>query len=296
MPVVVNCKSEKSYIQRNRTIDVYFNEIRKYPVLTAKEERKLIKLIKEGTAQESKEARDKLINCNQRFVVSVSRKWYNGDNIMDVIEEANIGLMTAIDKYSLDKDERFLTYAIFWIRKAINNYIINKQPMVRPSNANKLYTYVNKVRSEFYNKNERFPSPEELKYILKKKHNIVMNDTNEMAQFDVFSMDEYVGGETSDNVAANAKVQDVLYRFSNNDVEEGHDIEHVKTFVKKLLSSLTEREKYVICGYYGIDREQESMDVMALKLGVCKERIRQIYGDAIKKLKKKKNNPFINKK
>ena len=291
MPAVVNCKSDKSYLQRTKTIDMYFNEIRKFPVLTSEQERELIKTIKKGTPQEAKIARDKLINCNQRFVVSVSKKWYNGENIMDIIEEANIGLMNAIEKYSLDKKERFLTYAIFWIRKAINDYVINKQSIVRPSNANKLYTYVNKARSEFYNKNERYPSPGELKCILRKEYNVAMADTNEMAQFDVFSMDEYTE-DASDNVAANAKVQDVLYRFSSNDVEEGHDTEHIKTFVSNLLSTLTEREQYVIRGYYGIGRDQESMELMAMNLGVCKERIRQIYGDAIKKLKKKRNNPF----
>ena len=295
MPVVVNCKSEKSYLQRNRTIDMYFNEIRKYPVLTSEQERELIKLIKEGNPQEAKEARDKLINCNQRFVVSVSRKWYNGENIMDIIEEANIGLMNAIEKYSLDKKERFLTYAIFWIRKAINDYVINKQPLVRPSNANKLYTYVNKVRSDFYNKNERYPTPAELKLILKKRYNIVMNETNETAQFDVFSMDEYVSDQ-SENVAVNSKVQDVMYRFSNNDVENSHDVEHIKTFVSNLLCTLTEREQYVIRSYYGIGCEEESMDLIAQNIGVCKERVRQIYNDAIKKMKKRKNNPFKNRK
>ena len=291
MPAVVNCKSDKSYLQRTKTIDMYFNEIRKFPVLTSEQERELIKAIKKGTPQEAKIARDKLINCNQRFVVSVSKKWYNGENLMDIIEEANLGLMTAIERYSLDKKERFLTYAIFWIRKAINDYVINKQSIVRPSNANKLYTYVNKARSDFYNKNERYPSPGELKGILRKEYNVSMADTNEMAQFDVFSMDEYTE-DASDNVAANAKVQDVLYRFSSNDVEENHDIEHIKTFVSNLLSTLTEREQYVIRGYYGIGRDQESMELMAMNLGVCKERIRQIYGDAIKKLKKRRNNPF----
>ena len=285
MPFTVDCKIEKGYIERTKTIDLYFNEIRKFPVLTQREERELLSVIKSGDEQSAAKAKDKLVKCNQRFVVSVAKKWYNGENMMDIIEEGNMGLLTAIEKYDLDREERFLTYAVFWIRKYINNYVINKQGIVRPSNANKIYTYVNKARSRFYTINERYPTSVELKEMLKQKYGITITDTNDIAQFDVFSLDEN-NSESEDNDFSGSKVNEAVTLSSNNELDEQHDYAHTQEYVASILrNNLSDKEEYVIRGYYGIGREQESMDAMALHLGVCRERVRQLYNEALGKLK-----------
>ena len=285
MAFAVDCKIDKGFINRTKTTEAYFNEIRRYPVLSQREERELLEKIKNCSESEAKDARDKLVNCNQRFVVSVAKKWYDGDNIMDVIEEGNIGLLAAIDKYDIHREERFLTYAVYWIRKYINNYVINKQGIVRPSNANKIYTYVNKARSRFYTINERYPTLVELKDMLKEKYGINVTDTNDIAQFDVFSIDE--GTSDNEDVKPNVKkVQEAIFVCANNDIEENHEYEYIQEYVSTLLrSNLNDREEYVVRRFYGIGCEQESMDAMALNLGVCRERIRQLYNSAISKLK-----------
>lgn len=286
MPFAVDCKIDKGFINRTKTTEAYFNEIRKFPVLNQREERELLLKVKTGSDKESREAVEKLVKCNQRFVVSVAKKWYNGDNIMDVIEEGNIGLLEAIDNFDLNRQERLLTYAVYWIRKYINNYVINKQGIVRPSNANKIYTYVNKARSRFYTLNERYPTLPELKDMLNEKYGITVTDVNDIAQFDVFSIDEDISDDEGfkPNVK---KVQEAFFVCANNDIEENHEQEHVKEQVSEMLrTNLTEKEEYVMRGYYGIGREQESMDAMALHLGVCRERIRQLYTDALVKLRK----------
>ena len=285
MAFAVDCKIDKGFINRTKTTEAYFNEIRRYPVLTQREERELLEKAKNGSGKEAKDARDKLVNCNQRFVVSVAKKWYDGDNIMDVIEEGHIGLLVALDKYDLTREERFLTYAVYWIRKYINNYVINKQGIVRPSNANKLYTYVNKARSRFYTLYERYPTLNELKEMLKEKYGITVTDVNDIAQFDVFSIDE--GTSDNEDVKPNVKkVQEAIFVCANNDIEENHEQEHIQEYVSTMLRShLNDKEEYVIRRFYGIGCEQESMDAMALNLGVCRERIRQLYNSAISKLK-----------
>ena len=122
--MVFDCKTKAQFIQRSDISTIYFNEIRKYPLLTVKEERNLLYAIKFGNRAESEEARERIIKCNQRFVISAAKKWQNGSNFMDIVNEGNIGLMTAIEKFDINKKQRFLTYAVFWIRKAINEYII----------------------------------------------------------------------------------------------------------------------------------------------------------------------------
>ena len=286
MAFTVDCKVEKSYIDRTRTVEIYFSEIRKYPVLSQREERELLKIVKTGDAVEAKKARDRIVNCNQRFVVSVAKKWYNGENIMDVIDEGNIGLMEAIDKYDLNRQERFITYAVWWVRKRINDYIINKQGIVKPSNANKIYTYVNKARSRFYTLNERYPTFMELKAILRKKYGITVTDMNDLAQFDFFSLD-CDSSEIEDNGYATSIANEALMTNSTNDLDNSHDIEHTQKYVADLLKmKLSDKEEWVIRGYYGIGRDQETLDTMALQLGVCRERVRQLYNDALKKLRK----------
>ena len=250
MAFAVDCKIDKGFINRTKTTEAYFNEIRRYPVLTQREERELLEKAKNGSGKEAKDARDKLVNCNQRFVVSVAKKWYDGDNIMDVIEEGNIGLLVALDKYDLTRDERFLTYAVYWIRKYINNYVINKQGIVRPSNANKLYTYVNKARSRFYTLYERYPTLNELKEMLKEKYGITVTDVNDIAQFDVFSIDE--GTSYNEDVKPNVKkVQEYIPEISMMFVyAHPEKLDMVKTKLGPVLGE----KKLLVANETGLDK------------------------------------------
>lgn len=289
MPKIVDCKGEKSFIRRNETTEQYFAEIRRFPVLTYSQQRDLLITIKTSkNEQKVKEARDKLINCNQRFVFSIARKWNVDGNVMDLVNEANIALIHAIEKYDLNKDEHFLTYAIYWMRKAINNYVMNRQVLVRAPNLNKIQPQLKKVVNDFYNRNERYPTSDEIKAILQEDYDITVLSNNDVTSFDYFSLDDAFNGNEDDtrSAAANGKINDVLSRTSSNNIEKVHDEEYINDKLARVMSVLSDREKYVIQHVYGLmGYDQESYDVIAVELGLCRERIRQVHNEALKKMK-----------
>lgn len=287
MSQIVNCKSQKNFINRNDIIASYFNDIRKYPVLSHEQQRQLVKVAQYGDKKAAKEARDKLVNCNQRFIVSMARKWYRGDNLMDIINEANIGLMTAIEKYDINRTENFLTYAVYWIRKSINEYVITHQDIVRPANAAKLHSYVNKAKSRFFNENERYPTNVELKEILEDEYGINVPDATDLLQLDLVSLDDlhgWSGEENTKTAVISNKLNDVMSKTSDSNIEDDINRDYLNEKVTRAMSILSDREKYVVMAYYGIGRDEESFDSISLKLGVCRERIRQIFNESIKKM------------
>ena len=191
MSFIVDCKSQNiPYNYRDSASTAFFNDIVNYPILTVAEERELIRLIKGRNRLAAERAREKLVNSNQRFVVSVAKKYTNGSNFMDLVLEGNLGLMEAIENFNPKKDIRFLTYAIHWIRKYIREYIMYKERVVKPRNGNKIYTYVSKVKNKFFAENGRYPYPEEIKDILEDEYNVLVPCKDDVVDYTIRSVDE----------------------------------------------------------------------------------------------------------
>lgn len=284
--MIINCKSTKQFVNRSEISTMYFNDIRKYPVLTVSEERELLYTVKTGNPQQAEAARQKIIECNQRFVVSVAKKWQNGDNLMDIVNEGNVGLIRAIDNFDINKKQRFLTYAVFWIRKAINEYIINNDNVVKPKNANKIYTYANKARNSFFMKNERNPSLDELKEELETVYNVHVYDKEDLAQFIVATIDDKRSGEKFDNECGSINIcKEFDDATASNNVEEDINRQHCITTARRLLTCLDERERQIIEMSFGIGGGCENtLDTIATEMKLSKERVRQLYAIAIKKM------------
>lgn len=284
--MILDCKSEKTnFTYKSEGIAIYFNEIRKYPVLTSAEERKLLETIKNGSPIKANAARNKLIECNQRFVVSAAQKWQKNDNLMDLINEGNIGLMQAIDGFDLNKKQRFLTYAVYWIRKMINDYIIKREGIIRVNNATKVHTYISKARNSFYTKYQRMPNKWELKEELMDEFNIHISNADDLDTITMNSINICDDNQDEDNAAAGFSQLNEFNEYTSvNDVDDRIDEMHNSDLVKLLMARLDNREKYIVKSYFGIDCEEKGYDVIAKDLNVCKERVRQILRDALKKM------------
>lgn len=285
MSVIINCKSENTqYWNRNELTVAYFDDIKKYPVLTVEEERRLLEQYKNGNKIESQKALHKLVECNQRFVVSVARRWSTQDNLMDVVNEANIGLIKAINCFDLDKKQRLITYAVFWIRKYITNYVSTTAKMVKPINAHKVFTYVNKIVNRFFAENGRTPYPEEIQEILKEEYNITLSNKEDVIQYTVASIDAKFNGDEEDSQTM-AETGDFAMATASNEINNDIETMSTKHLVSSILSILKPRECDIIKRYYGIDCDAQTLDDISKIHDLTRERCRQIVNEVIEKLK-----------
>ena len=163
----MNLKEKKTgFINADHSISAYLKEINKYKVLTASEEADLIKKMRNGDL----DARNHLIAANQRFVYAVAKRYGNDDNVLDLVNEGNIGLMQALDTFDASKGNRFLSYAIWYIRREINAYLNNDNLLIRKTNNTKTIYKLSKIKEKFYAENNRYPDVDEIAAILEAEY------------------------------------------------------------------------------------------------------------------------------
>lgn len=286
--MIVNCKSQNTpYIQRDDMVAIYCNDIRKFPILSISEQRKLLENTKSKNEIVRKKAIEQLVNCNQRFVMSAAKKATNGTDLLDLINEGNIGLMIAIEKFDLSKNVGFITYAAFWVQKFINEYLAGYRNMVIPANAQKLRTVVSKARNEFFKTEERMPTLTELQDILKEKYNFNVSQLEDLEAYQLVSIEDSANDE-EDNVY-NENLSYVKVTASNN-ITNDVEISDYKLMVEKLLNKLNDRDRTIITKAFGIGCIEQTWESIAYDVDLSKERIRQKIGEILNKLKKMSKN------
>lgn len=293
--MIVDCKlNDNFFINRSLTsVELYFDEIRKYPVLSAKEQRELLITARTGSEDDARKARERLVQCNQLFVASVARKFQTDGNFLDIVNEGNIGLLTAIDKFDLSKEHGFLSYAVHWIRKMMNDYNANVVKMVKTKNAVKLYTYVRRIKNDFFLHNERYPSTDELKEILKSKYHVCVKDKSDLERFEVSPINENSSArDNKDPGNCNAMTMQTYYsKSSTNNVEDFIDNQDTEERVNNLLSLLDEKSRKVMEMLYGIGTDYEtSPETVADTLGISVVTVKKIARESLKIMRK--NNSF----
>lgn len=287
MALIVDCKSSSLYWNRNDVTMLYFDDIKKYDILTPTEEYDLFEKIKFGTPSEKVKAREKIIQCNQRFIVSAARRWSKLS--MAFINPMFASLIKSGRLLYVDHtiNKRFLTYAIWWIRKELNAYLITKENVVKTKNAHKIYTSANKVRNEFYSREGRYPTTEEIKELIYKNYNYDIRHNEDLYELRVSSIDETYSNDGDDASFTMEDNSEYAMVSSSCNIEENIEKDYEKSFVESLLVTLNDREQEIIKLLYGINEVRElSIDEVADKLNMSRERVRQLKFAILDKLKK----------
>ena len=261
----------------SQSLEKYLQEIGKVDLLTPEEEVDLAKRIKEG----DQEALERLTKANLRFVVSVAKQYQNqGLSLSDLINEGNLGLIKAAQRFDETRGFKFISYAVWWIRQSILQALAEQSRIVRlPLNKVGSLNKINRAFSELEQEFEREPSAEELAELLEIPSEEVETTLGVAARH--VSMDApFAEGE--DN-----SLLDVLENNSTPDTDKGLEyIESLRTEIERSLSTLTDRQCDVIKLYFGIGIEHPmSLEDIGDKFGLTRERVRQIKDKAINKLR-----------
>ncbi|MEO5998695.1 MAG: RNA polymerase sigma factor RpoD/SigA [Chitinophagaceae bacterium] len=271
-------KITKSITNReSQSLEKYLQEIGKVELITPEEEVKLAMLIKQGNQM----ALDKLTKANLRFVVSVAKQYQNqGLSLPDLINEGNLGLIKAAQRFDETRGFKFISYAVWWIRQSILQALAEQSRIVRlPLNKVGLTNRIQKAYSQLEQEYEREPSPEELAEILEL-------DTEEVSATLGIGA-RHVSMDTPLSEGEESTLMDVLENPNAERTEKNieHD-ESLKTEIGRSLTALTERQKEVICYFFGIGVDHPmSLEDIGERFHLTRERVRQIKDKAITKLR-----------
>ncbi len=269
-------KITKSITNReSASLDKYLQEIGKEELITVEEEVELAQRIKKG----DRAALEKLTRANLRFVVSVAKQYQNqGLSLPDLINEGNLGLIKAAEKFDETRGFKFISYAVWWIRQSILQALAEQSRIVRlPLNQVGSLNKINKAFSKFEQEYERQPTPEELAEALDLPKEKV-SDTLRVSGRHVSVDAPFVDGE--DN-----SLLDVLV---NNDSPNADSLlinESLSREVDRALATLTERERDIIKLFFGISTQEMTLEEIGEKFGLTRERVRQIKEKAIRRLR-----------
>ena len=269
-------KITKSITNReSASLDKYLQEIGKEELITVEEEVELAQRIRKG----DQEALEKLTKANLRFVVSVAKQYQNqGLSLPDLINEGNLGLIKAAEKFDETRGFKFISYAVWWIRQSILQALAEQSRIVRlPLNQVGSLNKINKAFARFEQEHERVPSPEELAQELELPREKV-TDTLRVAGRHISVDAPFADGE--DN-----SLLDVLVNPDSPNADRGLINESLATEVDRALETLTERERDIIRYFFGIGCSEMTLEEIGEKFDLTRERVRQIKEKAIRRLR-----------
>ena len=269
-------KITKSITNReSASLDKYLQEIGKEELITVEEEVELAQRIRKG----DQEALEKLTKANLRFVVSVAKQYQNqGLSLPDLINEGNLGLIKAAEKFDETRGFKFISYAVWWIRQSILQALAEQSRILRlPLNQVGSLNKINKASARFEQEHERIPSPEELAAELELPRDKVA-DTLRVAGRHISVDAPFADGE--DN-----SLLDVLINTDSPNADRELINESLATEVERALETLTERERDIIRYFFGIGCSEMTLEEIGEKFDLTRERVRQIKEKAIRRLR-----------
>ncbi|HXH89690.1 MAG TPA: sigma-70 family RNA polymerase sigma factor [Gaiellaceae bacterium] len=255
------------------SLQLFLNEAGRYPLLTAAEEVEISKRVEAGDPA----AKEKMINSNLRLVVSIAKKYQgHGLSLLDLIQEGVIGLIRAVEKFDWRRGFKFSTYATWWIRQAVQRGVANKSRTIRiPVHIAERETRIGRAERDLSAKLGRPPTDEEIAVAAKisLKH---LKEVREAARA-VTSLDKPLGDDNDTSIG------DLV--GGGNLVEDEVEISLTETTLHKALETLAEREREVLRLRYGLGTEEpKSLEEIGRRLGLTRERVRQIEGQALSRL------------
>ena len=266
-----------------QSIDKYLQEIGRYELIGVDEEVELAQRIRKGDAA----ALDKLVKANLRFVVSVAKQYQNqGLNLGDLINEGNIGLIKAAEKFDETRGFKFISYAVWWIRQSILQALAEQSRIVRlPLNQVGSVNKISKFISTFEQENQRRPSDEEIAEAL----DIPIEKIAETLK----ASGRHVSVDAPFAEGEDNTLLDVLTNDDSPNTDRSLVNESLSQEIDRALKTLTEREQAIIKMCFGIGQQEMTLEEIGLKFGLHRERVRQIKEKTIKKLRKETNNKLL---
>ena len=277
-------KITKSITNReSESLEKYLQEIGKEEMISIEEEVELAQRIRKG----DRKALERLTRANLRFVVSVAKQYQNqGLSLSDLINEGNLGLIKAAEKFDETRGFKFISYAVWWIRQSILQAIAEQSRIVRlPLNQVGSVNKINRMLSKFEQENERRPSVEEISQEInlpEEKVDEAMNANTRHVSVDAPFTD---GDEGS--------LLDILVNESSPMADRQLVMESVQAEIKQALRILNERERNVVEAFFGINGPELTLEEIGEKYGLTRERVRQIKEKAIRRLREGTKNKML---
>ena len=273
-------KINKSITPRSeQSLDKYLTEISRVPLVSTEEEVLLAQAIHAG-GKKGEMAKDKLVKANLRFVVSVAKQYQNqGVPLTDLISEGNIGLITAADKFDETRGFKFISYAIWWIRQSILQAIAEYSNMVRRPQSQI-------ATNEFIQKQQRYPSAEELSDIISLEIDKIEKAIQGEAH--VASIDAPISEDEGTTVA------DMM--SSSSEYATDRKVDHdsmCSDLMQVLCTVLNDRERTIVIQSFGIGCQERALDDIGYDMGLTRERVRQIRERGLDKMRKSSKSRFL---
>ena len=256
-------------------IKIYLRDIQLTPLLTAETEKEVARLVEKG----DKAARNKMIESNLRLVVKIAKRYMNrGLPFLDLIEEGNLGLIKAVERFNLAKECRFSTYATWWIRQAIDRALVNQSRTIRlPVHVSDDINRLSRVTRKLSQSLQREPTPHEIAEMMDVKLSYVRRLMTLLRR--TCSMETPIG-DGSDYFLSDT-IEDTSVTCPSLLLENINRFEQVSEQFKML----TENEQKILALRFGLDdMEPQTLDVIGQQFGVTRERIRQIEAKSLEKL------------
>lgn len=278
------------------SLNKYLNEISGMPMMTAEEEKEIAVLISKG----DQKSLEKLVKANLRFVISVAKQHQNsGEPLDELVSAGNIGLIEAAKRFDHTRGFKFISYAVWWIRQSILQYISENSKMIRlPSNKINSINKINNVCSDLEQIHQRTPTIDEIVEAMSKKY---PNDkmTNEsvieilsLSRNSVSHLDAPFAQGTREGEVGT--LNDVIAGESFSLIQKESNSNDLKIRIQEVLEKLSPKEKKVIISFYGLDGTAEkSLVEIGDDLGLTRERVRQIKEKVVRKLRQRSNSHLL---
>lgn len=277
-------KITKSITNREAdSLEKYLQEIGHEQLLSLEEEVELAQKIRKG----DRKALDKLTKANLRFVVSVAKQYQNqGLSLSDLINEGNLGLIKAAERFDETRGFKFISYAVWWIRQSILQALAEQSRIVRlPLNQVGSVNKINNVLNKFEQENQRRPSVDEIAEKI---------DLPEDKIIDAMKINgKHISVDAPFGEADGNCLLDVLPNTDTPMADKQLAMESLREEISRALMTLNERERNIIEAFYGINQPEMTMEEIGIKYGLTRERVRQIKEKTIRKLRQNSKNKML---
>ena len=269
--------------RESASLDKYLQEIGHEELITVEEEVELAQRIRKG----DRKALEKLTKANLRFVVSVAKQYQNkGLSLPDLINEGNLGLIKAAEKFDETRGFKFISYAVWWIRQSILQAIAEQSRIVRlPLNQVGSVNKINKIANRFEQEHERRPSADEIGDFVDLPEDKI-EDALKVSTRHV-SMDAPFSDREENSLL------DILPNTDSPDTDFELVMESLRNEINRALLTLNERERHIIEAFFGINQPEMTLEEIGEKFGLTRERVRQIKEKAIRRLRHNTKNKLL---